>query len=64
MKASEQQERPTTGSLARDHWDVPIRVRLLSYVGFSHWMDEALGKLEDQWSDRAAPCAKREGKSL
>lgn len=48
-----------SGVLTREHWDVPIRVRLLPYVGFSHWMDKELEKLVDRWWNRAAPCAKK-----
>jgi hypothetical protein len=38
---------------------VPIRVRLVPYVEFSHWLDEALEKLVRQWSPRAAPSARK-----
>jgi hypothetical protein len=54
----------STGVLARDHWDVPIRVRLVPFVEFSHWMDEALEQLIDQWWDKAAPCAKKKHKNM
>lgn len=47
------------GSLTRAHWDVPIRVRLVPYVRFTQWMDEELGKLVDQWQDKAAPAARK-----
>jgi hypothetical protein len=49
----------TTGSLTRNHWDVPIRVRLLPYVEFSRWMDGELEKLVAQWWDHAAPAVKK-----
>jgi hypothetical protein len=53
---------PTTvavGSLASNHWDVPIRVRLVPYVEFSHWLDAQLQQLVGRWLDRAAPAARR-----
>jgi hypothetical protein len=46
-----------TGSLTREHWDVPIRVRLVPYVEFSRWLDAELKRLVWQWSDKAAPSA-------
>jgi hypothetical protein len=46
------------GSLTPDHWDVPIRVRLVPYVAFSRRLDEKLEKLVQQWLPKAAPCAK------
>ena len=48
-----------SGSLARNHWNVPIRVRLAPYVEFSRWLDAELEKLVRQWSDKAAPNASR-----
>ena len=48
-----------SGSLTRDHWDVPLRVRLLPYVEFSCWLDEELEKLVARWSSLAAPKANR-----
>lgn len=51
-------------SLTREHWDVPIRVRLLPYIEFTHWIEEELEKLVDRWSDKAAPCAERSGRRL
>jgi hypothetical protein len=49
----------SAGPLTREHWDVPIRVRLVPYVEFSQWMDGELDKLVDHWWDKAAPCAKK-----
>ena len=46
-------------SLTREHWDVPIRVRLLPYIEFTRWIEEELEKLVARWSDKAAPCARR-----
>ena len=34
-----------SGALTRNHWDVPLRVRLLPYVEFSCWLDGELEKL-------------------
>ena len=48
---------PPPETLARDHWDIPIRVRLVPYVAFGHWLDEELEKFVAQWQDQAAPCA-------
>ncbi len=41
----------------RNHWDVPVRVRLRPYVRFSCWLDGELRKLEAQWAHTAAPNA-------
>jgi hypothetical protein len=49
-----------TGALTRDHWDVPIRVKLVPYVEFSRWMDRELEKLVAHWADQAAPNARRQ----
>jgi hypothetical protein len=48
-----------SGSLGRDHWDVPIRVRLLTYVEFTRWLDGELEKLVARWAGQAAPAARR-----
>lgn len=51
---------PTTpGALKPEHWVVPIRVRLVPYVEFGHWLDAELEKLVQRWQDKAAPCARR-----
>ena len=44
-------------SLARCHWDVPLRVALRPYVRFSRHLDAELGKLVAQWAHAAAPNA-------
>ena len=56
MNTQPQSETPA-GTLTREHWDVPIRVGLVPYVAFSHWLDEELDKLVLRWQDKAAPCA-------
>jgi len=56
MNTQSQTETPV-GDLARKCRDVPIRVRLVSFVAFSHWLDEELEKLVIRWQDKAAPCA-------
>jgi len=56
MNTQPQSETPTS-ALAREAWDVPIRVGLVPYVAFSHWVDEELDKLVLRWQDKAAPCA-------
>ena len=52
---SPQQESPFSEALTRDHWDVPIRVRLLPYVEFTAWLDEELEKLVERCGAEAAP---------
>jgi hypothetical protein len=44
-------------SLTRDHWDVPIRVGLASYVEFSKSIDQQLEGLVLGWQHKAAPAA-------
>ena len=56
MNAEPQSETPVE-ALTRELWDVPIRVRLVSYVVFSHDLEEQLIKLVARWQDKAAPCA-------
>jgi hypothetical protein len=56
---AEPQSETATGSLAPECWDVPIRVRLVPYVGFSDWLDNQLEQLVLRWQDKAAPCASR-----
>ena len=41
MKTQPQSE-TSAEAMTREVWDVPIRVRLLPYVAFSHWLDEEL----------------------
>ncbi|MGO8690751.1 MAG: hypothetical protein ACLQLG_14100 [Thermoguttaceae bacterium] len=54
---SPQQESPFSEALTRDHWDVPIRVRLLPYVEFTAWLDEELEKLVERWARKMPPRA-------
>jgi len=41
--------------ITRDHWDVPVRVRLRSYVQFSDRLDDQLRSLVARWQHTAAP---------
>ena len=45
--------------IARDHWDVPVRVRLRPYVEFIRWIDNELETLVARWAHTAAPNAMR-----
>ncbi len=56
---SPQQESLFSEALTREHWDVPIRVRLMPYVEFTCWLDEELEKLVERWEGKAAPNARR-----
>ena len=56
---SPQQESTFSEALTREHWDVPIRVRLMPYVEFTCWLDEELEKLVERWEGKAAPNARR-----
>jgi hypothetical protein len=56
MNAQPQSQTPDE-ALTREHWDVPIRVRLVPYVAFSHWLDDELERLVQRWQGKAAPCA-------
>jgi hypothetical protein len=56
---SPQQESPFSEALTRNHWDVPIRVRLMPYVEFTCWLDEELEKLVERWAEKAAPNARQ-----
>ncbi|MGA2063497.1 MAG: hypothetical protein ABSG86_00930 [Thermoguttaceae bacterium] len=47
------------GPLTSNHWDVPIRVRLVPYIEFGRWLDGQLEQLVRRWSARAAPAARR-----
>ena len=46
-------------AIARDHWDVPVRVGLRPYVRFSLNMSRELEKLVARWAHTAAPNATR-----
>lgn len=41
--------------IGRQHWDVPVRVRLRPYVQFSRRMEDELEKLVARWAHTAAP---------
>jgi len=43
--------------ISRDHWDVPLRVRLQEYLQFGRRLDDQLRQLVGRWSHRAAPGA-------
>jgi hypothetical protein len=45
--------------IARDYWDVPVRVRLRPYVEFIRRLDDELEKLVARWAHTAAPHAPR-----
>jgi len=51
-------------SLTREHWDVPIRVGLASYVDFSRSIDQQLEGLVLHWQHKAAPAAIASGRML
>ena len=57
MNTQPQIETLTGALLTREHWDVPIHVRMVPYVAFTQWLDGELDKLVLQWQDKAAPCA-------
>jgi hypothetical protein len=57
---SPQQKLAFSGALTREHWDVPIRVRLVPYVEFSRWLDGELDKLVGQWAAYASPRARNQ----
>ena len=42
-------------AIARDHWDVPVRVRWRPYLRFSRRLDDELRKLVARWAHTAAP---------
>jgi len=44
-------------AIARNHWDVPVRVALRPYVRFSLNMSRDLDKLVARWAHTAAPNA-------
>lgn len=54
---SEKQDLARGLRIDRDHWDVPIRVRLRPYLLFSRRLDGELHKLVGQWVHTAAPGA-------
>jgi hypothetical protein len=54
-------QQKSDAGLTRDHWDVPIRVRLLPFVAFSRVMDGQLDALVGRWHPKAAPHCHRRG---
>ena len=45
-----------------NHWDVPLRVELRAYLGFSHRLDMQLRRLVIRWGRTAAPRSRIERK--
>jgi hypothetical protein len=45
-------------TITRDHWDVPLRVRLRAYLRFSRQIDKQLHRLVVHWSHAASPYAR------
>jgi hypothetical protein len=41
--------------IGRNHWDVPVRVELRSYLRFGRRMDHQLRRLVLRWAHTAAP---------
>ena len=41
--------------IGREHWDVPVRVDLRSYLRFGRQMDSQLRRLVVRWSHAASP---------
>ena len=56
---SEKQDVARALLIARDYWDVPVRVRLRPYVQFILQLDGELEKLVARWAHTAAPSALR-----
>ncbi len=44
--------------IGRDHWDVPVRVELRSYLRFSRRLDSQLRRLVVRWGHVASPKAR------
>lgn len=44
--------------IGRDHWDVPVRVDVRSYLRFSRQLDLQLRRLVVRWAHVASPCAR------
>jgi len=41
--------------IARDHWDVPLRVGLVPYVYFCEQLDAQLDELMERWGHKSEP---------
>ena len=54
---SEKQDFARALLIARDYWDVPVRVRLVPYVQFIRQLDGELEELIARWAHTAAPNA-------
>ena len=50
--------------VARDNWEVPVRVRLRRFVRFNRRMDHQLSKLVARWIHTAAPGASMRRRTL
>jgi hypothetical protein len=44
--------------IGREHWDVPVRVQLRSFLRFSRRLDSQLRRLVVRWAHSASPCAR------
>ena len=50
--------------LGREHWDVPVRVELRSFLRFSRRIDSELRRLVVRWAHAASPTARRRARHL
>ena len=44
--------------IGREHWDVPVRVELRSYLRFSRRLESQLRRLVVRWAHAASPNAR------
>jgi hypothetical protein len=44
--------------IGREHWDVPVRVDLRSFLRFSRRLDSQLRRLVVRWAHTASPSAR------
>ena len=51
---SEKQDFARAVLIDREHWDVPVRVRLRPYVQFSRRLNDELEKLVTRWARTTA----------